>query len=86
MIVEAGILFVIEVVEQADHTPQLSAGLSQDEISAHKARMQASTASACLRKLSDWVNSISKPMLLSIIHGFLPCFSRVFSQLVLLLP
>src|SRR5580658_5757239 len=25
-----------------------------------QARMQASTASACLRKLSDWVNSVSK--------------------------
>jgi hypothetical protein len=23
--------------------------------------MHASTASACLRKLSDWVNSVSKP-------------------------
>src|SRR5579863_5737341 len=25
-----------------------------------QARMQASTASACLRRLSDWVNSVSK--------------------------
>src|SRR6266852_7390142 len=39
-------------------TPHLSS--SSPDFRAY-ARMQASTASACLRRLSDWVNSVSKP-------------------------
>src|SRR3989442_15738865 len=39
-------------------TPHLSS--SSPDFRAY-ARMQASTASACLRKLSDWANSVSKP-------------------------
>src|SRR5579885_2003312 len=37
--------------------------------------MQASTASACLRKLSDWVNSVSKPQAASRSFMIFPGFS-----------
>src|SRR5690242_16807989 len=38
--------------------------------------MQASTANACLRKLSDWVNSVSKPPRpFAITHELFPVFS-----------
>src|ERR1035441_9068151 len=39
-----------------------------------QARRHASTASACLRKLSDWVNSVSKHQAS---ERIIPCFSPV---------
>src|SRR6478735_7317478 len=48
--------------------------------------MHASTASACLRKLSDWVNSVSNPHAAarSFMDSslFSPVFRRVFSAFV----
>src|SRR5580700_7605535 len=51
-----------------------------------QARMQASTASACLRRLSDWVNSVSKhhAALRSIMP--LPCPLRVLAASLFFLP
>src|SRR5579864_5556576 len=57
MLLRAGILFVIEIVDQSDHAPQV---FVCGKLSRIGARMQASTAKACLRRLSDWVNSVSR--------------------------
>src|ERR1039457_2521233 len=47
------------------------------------ARMQASTASACLRKLSDWVNSVSKHHAVSRSIMLFALFLRDLARLVL---
>src|SRR5271169_2696620 len=44
-----------------------------------QARIHASTASACLRKLSDWVNSVSKHHAASRLIMLLPCPLRVLA-------
>src|ERR1700683_132028 len=49
----------------SDNPNSESPGFAESANFREQARMQASTASACLRKLSDWVNSVSKHHALS---------------------
>ena len=53
-----GELLVIEVVDELYHPPNFNGFREPSPYFVAHARMYASTASACVRRLSDWVNSV----------------------------